>query len=1003
MVVLLLENGADASARENAGLSPLHFAAMQNRTAVVEVLLQNGAEIDAAVNSPDMAGDTALHLAKRHSAVAAYQLLLDKGADPTLRNKKGETASDVSPLPVYSTAFHSAVATADLQGAQAMLDATPGLLAGIDGDGCTPLLVAARHDQAESMEWLRSRGATAGARCAANDAAFWSAIATGDLTAVENLTVATPKLIEEKNDRGCVPILVAARNGQSKILQWLITKGATVDSRCTLDGYEDATPLHAAALTPDPSTTRLLLERGADLHLQARRGALTGFTPLHLAATARNREAMKLLLDANVARDATLSGDGPESRSTAMHLAMRSQDLEAVELLLNAGADPKAKDASGKLPHEYLPTDLRLSYHLFRIERGIVPAGATPVDVTQAIEYINEYETELLSTSDTLSVTAVGNQALLLRRVSALLEILKAEMRGGGTRSEERVATSALDVIWFLHDALASSEFALREFTLLDAGQEPRTRLRFRPTGHPGARRTIARSQSLVLTTREAGREETTEKPITEYLPVFFEANTAEKSSADEQKLDISFIIPVADRIFDESVRVKGRPIECSLRTRISRWGAIRDITGNFCPQVRNEWLYRMGLQFPLTPVGVGARWQTVWETGSDRAILIDTTLRVSSECELVEVGRFGGKVRVRVTLSATPGSVQLFGDQGTVDLTRLSGDGTGAIQFSFLDTFPVAQTLNTTISYDMRKEGRGFSLVAKDTWSVTTPGFTQEGEGLDVEPPETSLTVPSAVPPITLASVAPAKGELARQRYDEANRLLRRGNAKAAVQKYVQALQADPTHIYARYNLACSYARIGDQRNALAVLRQFREAGCLVCLRRLVRAREDRDFSAYWSHPDFVSITSGFILKDPNYERLSYDLASTFRYDKFQSSFGAGRTVSFRYVDINSHKKPRRHFTVSTMAELREALGRDFALRRGEERSSGGDVRIKEAGGRWVCDQQSGTDPLPCCRLESASLCDGPEAWSAVTSICFWPVSADVAAPVSVGITVCP
>jgi ankyrin repeat protein len=72
------------------GWAPLHYAATGGHLAVMRLLLDNDAYIDAA--SPN--GTTPLMMAAMYGTADAVKLLLDAGADPILKNAKGVTAID---------------------------------------------------------------------------------------------------------------------------------------------------------------------------------------------------------------------------------------------------------------------------------------------------------------------------------------------------------------------------------------------------------------------------------------------------------------------------------------------------------------------------------------------------------------------------------------------------------------------------------------------------------------------------------------------------------------------------------------------------------------------------------------------------------------------------------------------------------------------------------------------------------------------------------------------
>jgi ankyrin repeat protein len=83
----LIERGAQVN-RE--GWTPLHYAAAGPEPALVALLLDRGAAINALAPN----GNTALMMAALYGAQDSAELLLRRGADARLRNKAGLSAAD---------------------------------------------------------------------------------------------------------------------------------------------------------------------------------------------------------------------------------------------------------------------------------------------------------------------------------------------------------------------------------------------------------------------------------------------------------------------------------------------------------------------------------------------------------------------------------------------------------------------------------------------------------------------------------------------------------------------------------------------------------------------------------------------------------------------------------------------------------------------------------------------------------------------------------------------
>lgn len=87
LVQKLIARDADIN---KPGWTPLHYAASSGQVAIMKLLLDKYAFIDA----PSPNGTTPLMMAAMYGSGASVKLLLDEGADTAMKNQQGMTALD---------------------------------------------------------------------------------------------------------------------------------------------------------------------------------------------------------------------------------------------------------------------------------------------------------------------------------------------------------------------------------------------------------------------------------------------------------------------------------------------------------------------------------------------------------------------------------------------------------------------------------------------------------------------------------------------------------------------------------------------------------------------------------------------------------------------------------------------------------------------------------------------------------------------------------------------
>jgi len=87
IVEILLANGAKIEAKDKNGHTPLQMASLQGKDRLVRLLLSKGAKVNAADNNLD----TPLHYAALNNNVVVVSILLEAGANINARNTKNRT------------------------------------------------------------------------------------------------------------------------------------------------------------------------------------------------------------------------------------------------------------------------------------------------------------------------------------------------------------------------------------------------------------------------------------------------------------------------------------------------------------------------------------------------------------------------------------------------------------------------------------------------------------------------------------------------------------------------------------------------------------------------------------------------------------------------------------------------------------------------------------------------------------------------------------------------
>jgi ankyrin repeat protein len=254
LLLLVTAAGVSAAQSDNAVVAA---AKAQDHAAVTALV---AAQRDVNVPQPD--GATALHWASYWDALDTAQVLLEAGAEVNAANDYG-----VTPLALACDNASAAMVTRLLQGG-----ADPNV---VRSTGETPVMTCARTGDLAAVDALLTYGAEpSGTDTLYGQTALMWAAGEGHAE-VARLLVTRGADVQARTSGGYTALLIAAREDERDLAGLLLDAGADVNASAP-DG---TTALLVATVRGHADLAILLLERGANPN-----SAETGYTALHWAA-----------------------------------------------------------------------------------------------------------------------------------------------------------------------------------------------------------------------------------------------------------------------------------------------------------------------------------------------------------------------------------------------------------------------------------------------------------------------------------------------------------------------------------------------------------------------------------------------------------------------------------------------------------------------------------------------------------------------------------------------
>ncbi|XP_059892389.1 poly [ADP-ribose] polymerase tankyrase-2-like isoform X2 [Gadus macrocephalus] len=308
VVELLLQHGADVHAKDKGGLAPLHNACSYGHLEVAQRLVRRG----AAVDSPDLWRFTPLHEAAAKGKYDICKLLLQHGADPSRKNRDGNSPLDL-----------------------------------------------VREGDTDTQDLLRG------------DAALLDAAKKGCLGRVRRICSPANVNCRDGQGRHSTPLHLAAGYNNMEVAEFLLQQGAEVNSQ----DRGGLIPLHNAASYGHVDVAALLIKYDACVNATDR----WCFTPLHEAAQKGRTQLCALLL---------VHGADPALRNQEGHSPLDLVQVDDVRALLTAAMPPSS--APGGFKHE-----------LISLPAPMPSPTATPAPVGPPVAVVPSLPSSITTTTST--------------------------------------------------------------------------------------------------------------------------------------------------------------------------------------------------------------------------------------------------------------------------------------------------------------------------------------------------------------------------------------------------------------------------------------------------------------------------------------------------------------------------------------------------------------------------------------------------------------------------
>lgn len=286
----LLSNGARPDLPQPDGRSALHVAAERGSMAIVEILLNKGADVSAR----DARGRSAIELAAAAGQSATQRMLADAEAIPRDSYSSREAydfdgkpyvAPDLSSFDAMKREIVVGNSHSALEPVREAVGRHPQLAHATATTTERAVEAAAHMGRVDIVDFLLEHGAPY---------SLPTAVVRNDIARARALIQQDPARIHERgaHDFALLWYSVISR-ATPEMAAMLLSMGVEVEQ----SHWMGTTALHFAAMSGDTELIQLFVEHGADVNRVGRKFSPQGETPLQLAMARERTEAAKLLRD----------------------------------------------------------------------------------------------------------------------------------------------------------------------------------------------------------------------------------------------------------------------------------------------------------------------------------------------------------------------------------------------------------------------------------------------------------------------------------------------------------------------------------------------------------------------------------------------------------------------------------------------------------------------------------------------------------------------------------